>query len=254
VILMSIQKRILIVFCCLFLQVFYSQTTNTEVIAKIKTEKVADIININATAKSTTQLIKSLRYEMLVIKTNRETSNTSRSQQSGRFVLESNETKEVATTSINQNIKDKVTVLLLIYDTEDKLLGKDRFVVLNDDSSEQMKEVVVVTPPKEDDYVGFRGIVTEETKTKPGRDFYKLFYSEYLLKGINGKRIVKIIESISLGRNTVLEVRIDNTTIYRFNVIPRADYLKQQSSQAIRIVSRFFQNLEKQKSYVSQNN
>jgi len=143
---------------------------------------------------------------MLVIKTNRETSNTSRSQQSGRFVLESNETKEVATTSINQNIKDKVTVLLLIYDTEDKLLGKDRFVVLNDDSSEQMKEVVVVTPPKEDDYVGFRGIVT------------------------------------------------DNTTIYRFNVIPRADYLKQQSSQAIRIVSRFFQNLEKQKSYVSQNN
>lgn len=252
---MLIQKRVLVVLCSLFLQVFYAQTTNTEVIAKIKTEKVADIINISATATSNTQLIKSLRYEMYVIKTNPKTSNTSRNKQSGRFVLESNENKSLATTSINQNIEDKVTVLLLIYDTEDKLLGKDRLVVLNDTTSEEMKEVVVaVAPPKEDDYVGFRGIVTEETKTKPGRDFYKLFYSEYLLKGINGKRIVKIIESISLGRNTILEVRIDNTTIYRFNVIPRAEYLKQQSSQAIRLVSRFFQNLEKQKSYVSQNN
>lgn len=251
---MALKNKIFLFFSFLFIQLGLAQTTNTDVVAKIKTERVADIININATAANHTALIKSLQYVMYVIKTNPETKNSSRTEQTGRFVLESNQNKELSTTSVNQNTNDKVTVVLLVYDSEKNLLGKDRLVILNDDTSVANKEVVTAVAPKEDDFVGFRGIVTEDTKTKPGRDFYKLFYSEYLLKSINGKQIVKIIESISLGRNTVLEVRIDNTIVYRFNVIPRTEYLKEQANQAIRIVSRYFQEQEKQRENVTKNN
>jgi hypothetical protein len=141
----------------------------------------------------------------------------------------------------------------LVYDTEDNLLGKDRLVVLNDDISNKTEKDREEVVAKEDDYVGFRGIVTEQTKTKPGHDFYKQFYSEYLLRGINGKRVVKIIESISLGRNTVIEIRIDNTLVHQFNVVPRTDFLKQQSNLAIILVSRYFQELEKQQALINQN-
>ena len=142
----------------------------------------------------------------------------------------------------------------MVYDTEKNLLGKDRLVILNDDTALEKKEVVTVVAPKEDDFVGFRGMVTEDTKTKAGRDFYKLFYSEYLLKSINGKQIVKIIEDFSLGRNTIIDVKIDNTIVHRFNVIPRTEYIKQQANQAIRNVSRYFQNQEKQRENITKNN
>ena len=69
---MAMKNKVLIFFSFLFIQLCAAQTTNTDVVAKIKTEKVADIININATAANHTELIKSLQYVMYVIKTNPE--------------------------------------------------------------------------------------------------------------------------------------------------------------------------------------
>lgn len=260
----SIIKSITLIICLLTIQMSYSQVTNKEVVAKIKTKETEGFINITATAISKTQIIKSLRYTMYVIKTNTETSNSSRGEQTGRFVLQPNQNKSLSTTSINQNIKDKVTVLLLIYDeTQDKLIAKDRLVVLNDDNKGETKEILKVPQQQQKEqvnkqsdykYNGFRGIVTDETRTKPGRDFYKLFYSKYLLNGINGERIVKIIERFSLGRNTIVEIKVDNVLVHQFNVQPTANFLKQQSEQAIIAVTRYFQVLEQQKSYITQNN
>jgi len=238
-----------------FLGVFSStsQITNIDVRPKIESNLVGDIITITATANSNTELIQNLRYVMYVIKKNPSNENSSRNEQSGRFVLTANESKELATTSINQTSKDKVTILLLIYDNEDKLLGKDRKVVLNNDEKETIEKTKIQRLPKEDDYAGFRGIVTEQTKTKPGRDFYKLFYSDYLLKGINGEKIVAITEKIGFGRNTILEIKVDHTLVYRFNVNPRADVLRDHATNAIRQVTRYFQNLKKQRALINQN-
>lgn len=255
----SLQKKILhFVFLCL-LQFSYGQITNKEIIAEIKTSKTEGFVNIKATVKSKTQIIKSLRYVMYVIKVNAETSNSNRGEQSGRFVLKPNENKELSSTSINQNIKDKVTVLLLIYDTEDNLVAKDRLVVLNDDGKGVKKETIKqkqenVSSQEAYNFTGFRGIVTEDTRTKPGRDFYKMFYSDYLLKSIKGERVVKISEQFSLGSNTIVSIHIDNQLVYQFNVQPRTDYLMQQSNQAILAVSNYFQRLEQQKAYITRNN
>ncbi|WP_165764788.1 CsgE family curli-type amyloid fiber assembly protein [Winogradskyella aurantia] len=230
-----------------------AQITNKDVVAKIKTEKVLDLITITGTVESKTPVIKSLRYVMYVYKENPETSNVSKNEQSGRIVLQPNDRKELSQTRINQNTKDKVTVLLLVYDLDDYLVAKDRLVVLNDD--EKGKKVITV---EEDDanenegFTGFRGIVIEDTKTKPGRDFYLDFYSNYRLKGINGKEVVKITEQFSFGRNTIMEVSVGGTIVYRFFVQPTRDFIEKQSDQAIIAVAKRLIALENQKNFIRQ--
>jgi hypothetical protein len=65
-----------------------------------------------------------------------------------------------------------------------KLIGKDR-VVLDE------KKKVAALPI---DGFELRGIVTDETKTKVGKDFYDLYYYKYNEYKINSSMIVSISE------------------------------------------------------------
>ncbi|WP_345008064.1 CsgE family curli-type amyloid fiber assembly protein [Snuella lapsa] len=212
--------------------------------AKIKFENVDDFISVKGTATNTLDVIKSLRYSMHVIKANNKTSNTSKSTQEGRFTLLANETKELSGTTINQDEKDKVIVILLIYDDEDVLLGKDRLVLSNNN--------VPVEAKIPNDGIEILGIVTEDTKTKAGRDFYEFFYSMYNLNQIKGSKIVKISERLSLGRNTIIQISIDNSVVDEFFVKPNQEYLEQRAKLSIRKVFKYFQDIKKQKKYITQ--
>ena len=238
-------------FCLVFQVMSFAQQTNTEVIAKIETLTLADVLNIQGTVSSRTEIIKSLRYDMFIYRRNPETSNIVKGENSARFVLQPNEKKTLAKINVNKNIKDKVTVVLLVYDEENKLIAKDRQVVLNNDEGSNNNESTQ-QESTEDEYVGLRGIVTEDTKTKPGRDFYLDFYSNYRLKGINGKEVVKITEQFSFGVNTIMEVSVGNTVVHRFFTQPKRDYIERQSRIAIINVTRYFLNLERQKNYIRQ--
>ncbi|WP_299115018.1 CsgE family curli-type amyloid fiber assembly protein [uncultured Winogradskyella sp.] len=229
----------------------FSQQTNTQVIAKVEVVKLADVLNIKGTVSSRTELLMSLRYDMFIYRKNPETSNVAKAENSGRVVLQPNEKKSLAELKINQNTKDKVTVVILVYDSDNKLIAKDRQVILNNDEKKVTKKIIN-QPAKEDDYVGLRGIVVENTKTKPGRDFYIDFYSNYRLKGINGKEVVKITEQFSFGRSTIMEVSVGNTIVHRFFVQPTRDFIEQQSRIAIINVTRYFINLQRQKNYIKQ--
>ncbi|SHH32611.1 CsgE family curli-type amyloid fiber assembly protein [Winogradskyella jejuensis] len=248
---MSINKYFILFFCLLLGHNAFAQVTNKDVVAKIKTEEISELIKITSTVTNNTDLIKSLRYVAYVFKENPQSKNVSRNEQSGRFVLQGSEQKTLCTTNINSKIKDKVTAVLLIYDSDDKLVAKDRFVVINNDE-EKVKRTVLKAPPREDYYAGFRGIITEDTKTKPGRDFYVEFSSAYRLKQINGIEIVKIVERFSFGRNTIMEVIVGDKVVHRFFVKPTRDFIEQQSKIAIINVSRYFVILEKNKNYIKQ--
>ena len=244
-------KYIILFICVVVNTVCLSQESNTEIIAKIEVEKLADVLNIKSVVSSRTELIKTLRFEMLVFRKNPETSIVAKADNSGRIVLQPNEKKTLAQIKINQNTKDKVTAVILVYNSDNKLVGKDRQVILNNDEKETLKKIKQ-QPIKEDDYVGLRGIVVENTKTKPGRDFYIDFYSNYRLKGINGKEVVKVTEQFSFGRNTIMEVSVGNTIVHRFFVQPTRDFIEEQSRIAIINVFRYFVILERQKEYIKQ--
>lgn len=229
----------------------FSQNTNKEIIAKIEVEKFTDALNIRGTVFSKTDLIKSLRYDMFIYRKNPETNNTVKSKNSGRFVLNPNQKKILSKADINQNTQDKITAVILVYNEDDKLVAKDRQVILNDD--ENKKETTIKnTVIKEEDYSVFRGIVTENTKTKPGRDFYIQFYSYYQLEKINGREVVEINEKFSFGRSTIMEVKVGKSIVHSFFVQPKRDFIIQQSQTAILQVSRYFSKLERQKNYIKQ--
>ncbi|MCW8981076.1 MAG: curli production assembly/transport protein CsgE [Altibacter sp.] len=235
--------------------VVQGQIYNTEVEAKINLEYNSEFIEIVGSAFNNTRINQSLRYVLSVIKTNPQNSNRSKNDQSGRIVLEPGQKKNLSSTTINSQEKDRIIILLLVYDAKDELLGKDR-VVLNGTADE--KEEAAAKINSEDSYsqdaryekedgVVLRGLVLEETKTKPGRDFYREFWSLYNRNNINAELIVKIKESLSLANNTKIEVFLGDEMILEFIVRPQADFIKAAASEALdRVYWRLKQLREEQ--------
>ena len=234
----------------LFSNLGFSQETNTTVVAEIKTQSLAEFVKVDATANSKTELIKPIRYVLYVYREDAE-GNVKRAENSENLVLQPNEQLTIASEIFNRNETDQITLVLLLYDEKDKLIGRDRKVVLNDKEAEQIAQKEVKS--EDDIYAGLlRGIITEDTKTKPGRDFYIEFSSLYRLQQINGIEVVKVFERFSFGRSTIMEVQVGNTVVHRFFTQPRREFLLEQAKIAIVNVSRYFANLERSKNYIRQ--
>lgn len=110
----------------------YSQLSNTVVKAKIEIEEIEGSIKVTGTAENLTEIVQSLSYKLSVIKKNNITNNQSSNTQEGLFSLEPSENKNLSVTQINLGKGDEVIVLLLFYNENKELIGKDR-VVLGDE-------------------------------------------------------------------------------------------------------------------------
>jgi len=236
----------------------FSQSYNTEIEAKIELEKIAGLVEIKGTAFNKTALSQSLRYVLSVIKNDPKFSNKSKNDQSGRFVLNPGQKLNLSSTTINANDKDRIIILLLVYNFNDELLGKDRIVIngnTNDiiAANKRNYNSRLVSPDakyEKDDGVVFRGIVIEDTKTKLGRDFYSMFYLSYRQNNINGHKIVTIKEALTVAYNTKIQVFVDNTLVMEFTVRPQTEYLKTMKNEAIRRVFLQLKKLEQEKNIV----
>jgi hypothetical protein len=60
------------------------------------------------------------------------------------------------------------------------------------------------------------GIISDETKTKVGKDFYDLYYYLYHDYSDKRKKIVVLTEEFSFARNTKIIVGIENEIIFEF--------------------------------------
>lgn len=96
------------------------------------------------------------------------------------------------------------------------------------------------------------GIVTDDTKTKMGKDFYDLYYYYYNDNKINAKKIVTIGEELSFARNTKIIVSIDNEVIYEFLARPDEEFLKAAAQESVYATFLYLKNLEKQSKYFTQ--
>ncbi|WP_276165518.1 CsgE family curli-type amyloid fiber assembly protein [Zobellia alginiliquefaciens] len=247
--------------CILTITIFFpvpaiGQTYNKEVEAKIKLNVQEDkVVIITGTAYNITETNKSLRYVLSVIKSGVNGNNTKNDQQ-GRLVLQPGEKKELSTTTVNIIEDDRTIILLLIY-SEDQLIGKDRKVF---DGLNELGDVNVSSDnrlfDKEDvqnnnaDGVFSKGMVIEDTKTKPGNDFYRYFYSNYLANGIGGDKIVKIKEDFALASTTRISVIAENDVVTQFYVNPRSDFLKEMAQKSVYAVNNYFLRLRKNKEQI----
>jgi len=241
-----VRPKLIILFIAVF-QVSVAQHTNTDVVGKIKIEALDESMSAISIATNTTEVYKSLKYTFSVFRTNAD-NNLSKNNQEGRFTLEANESKELSIATINVADTDKIVVLLLIYD-DDKIVGKDR-VAFNENTTAQKTDNAV--EELSNDGIELKGIVTEETKTKPGKDFYDFFYTSYSLSQINGSKVVGVYEKLSFGRSTIIQVKIEDVVIHEFIGKPDLEYLEQMTKVAIRKVYKYFKDLKKQKNDIFQ--
>lgn len=107
----------------------YSQTTNKIVKAKIETEEIEGNIKIIGVAENLSDVVQSLSYKLSVIKNNSITNNQSNNAQEGLFTLDPSEVKKLSQTQVNLGKGDEVIVLLLFYNENKQMIGKDRIVL-----------------------------------------------------------------------------------------------------------------------------
>ena len=96
------------------------------------------------------------------------------------------------------------------------------------------------------------GIVSNETKTKLGNDFYDLFYKEYSKLKINSAKIISIQEELTFGRTTKITVNIDGEIIDEFIARPDEDFLEYMAETSASKVFKYFKKLEKQEKSIFQ--
>jgi len=234
-----------------------AQFYNKEVEAKINLEVIDNnILEIVGSASNKTEVNKSLRYVLSVIKKSDDSSNQSNNSQEGRLVLEPGFKKNLSTTAINIDNESRTIILLLIYDEEDGIIGKDRKILNGLEGEDDRVEGDGLTPEnqdvassKEDSFV-LKGMVIENTKTKAGNDFYDLFYSSYLTRNINGEKVVEIKELLGIANTTQIQVMVGEEVVMQFVMNPRNQYLREMSEQAIYRVNLHFQQLKSRKNQI----
>jgi hypothetical protein len=223
---------------------FFAQNTDVDVKAKIVLEEVEGNIKITGTAENLTDILQSMTYKLSVIKKNIKTENRSTNNQEGVFTLDANQNKNLSTTQINRSSEDEIIVLLLFYDENSQIVSKDRVVI----SDEKKKDKVIVL----EDGIELVGIVTDETKTKIGKDFYDNFSYLYRDYKINAKQIVKISEELSFGRNTKIIIMVDNDVVYEFLARPDEEFIEAMAKNSLYETYQFLKKLENEKKYITQ--
>jgi hypothetical protein len=227
------------VFLCFSISSVYSQAVYKEVLAKIEVEKVENILFIRGTVENLKLETKSISFKLSVFTKNKYNSNNTKNTQDGRMILDPQQKVILSKTQINETKDNQIIILLIIYDENNVIIGKDRLEIGVEDA---LKE----DANKPNDGLEMMGIVSNDTKTKLGNDFYELFYKEYSKLKIKSNKIVTVQEELTFGRTTRIIVSVDGNVINEFVSKPDEDYMKYMSETISGEVFKYFKNLEKQ--------
>ncbi len=226
-----------------------AQNFNSEVEASIKTNDNKDnLLEITGISKNLTEATYSLHYELSVI-TSSGDNNSSKNSQTGRFTLEPFETRELSSTTVSINPKQRSIILLIIYNEDDEVMGTSRIVF---EEKTEEKEENQLSYENRNEGIELTSMVIQRTKTKPGKDFYDFFYQQYSLNPVEGNKMIEIEEMISFGRTTKIMVKVDDKVIYEFFARPKLDYLKEQAVTALQQVNRYMEYLKNRSEKISQ--
>ena len=211
---------------------------NKTIKAEIMMEDKGGVLNITGKASNLTNAEQGIRYELSVIKKDTASNNSSKNKQTGRGVLKAKSQGILSTTGVNLNTPDLLTIMLLIYDVDDKLIGKD--IKRIEPNTEKLSENKVNTY----DGIEITGIVTRNLRTSPARKFYDYFYKEYKRYQINGSKVVTINEKFGQGRSTRIEILVGTDLVYQFFLNPNDDFIREIGDYTIRLVYQEFQKLK----------
>lgn len=231
-----------------------AQFYNKEYVARIDVKKDSEFYTFSATAENLTPTDVDLRYDFVAYKADAN-DNVTKSSQSNRFFLRGNGKVVLSTTTVNFNEEGKITILLVLYDHDDKPVGQDRIELMNENGFQEVDKERLFPQLKEtstgdqaapqDGYV-LNGLVVQKTLTKAGRDFYKFFYAEYYNLGIQTKKNILIEEVPGRLRNTRISVKVGDKLVWQFFSQPKRDFLKSMAKTALDRSIVYLQQLQQQ--------
>ena len=88
------------------------------------------------------------------------------------------------------------------------------------------------------------GLVIDATRTKSGKEFYNLFYNQWSAPSHARNYSIFIIEKPFRLINTLIEIKINETTVYRALLQPRTAYIEQIARQAVEQTAFYLANYE----------
>ncbi len=206
-------------------------------------ETIEDVSIITPRITNKTDLYYSLRYVFSVVKFD-SINNPNKESKEDFFVIDPYQTKDFSKITIEANDDNKINIFILVYDDEDNLLAKDRIAFNEEEQKEQRVE-------EARDGIVLLGLVTDETKTKLGKDFYDYFYFYYTYNKVNGEKVVKVNEERSFGRTTKITISIEENTIMQFISRPNSEYLEEMAKNSVIEVFKYFIKLKQENSYIT---
>ncbi|RBN51885.1 CsgE family curli-type amyloid fiber assembly protein [Flavobacterium psychrolimnae] len=223
----------------------FSQNLNKDIKPKIEVEEVENTLSATATVENLKSEFRNISFKLTVFKKNKRNSNRSDNAQDGRVTLEPIQKVILSKTQVNRTQDDQIIILLLIYDEDNAIIGKDRLVFGGDEET----KVSVLKP---NDGLEMLGIIANETKTKLGNDFYDMLYSEFSKLNIKSQKIITVQEELTFGRTTKISVKIDNDIVEEFIARPDEDFLKYMAETSSAKIFKYFKNIEKQAKFITQ--
>lgn len=204
-----------------------------DVQAKIKIDQTDNIVSIYATATNNSDTFQSeLDYSFLALKSG-ESGNLSKNSQSGAFSLASKESKTLSTQNLNLDSKGKILVYLFIR-KNGEVLSKDTLQI----GSIEKK---FKNTPIEESKIEISGLIIENVLTKPGKDFYEYFSQFNRTNGINYPFVIVVNEKPQLGgRNSQIDIQIDEKTVFQFVTQPKEEYLQMAAKQANKAIYDYY--------------
>ncbi len=229
----------------------FGQFYNKEVVAKINIEAGSEFYIFKATTENKTNVGYSLRYEYTLYVTE-ENGEVSKSSQENRFFIEAYHKKILNKLTLNYNFEKKCIILFLIYDENDKIVGKDRLEL------EQGGKTKIKSKNKfaqantnlnkgttQNKYIP-KGFINKKLITRSGKDFFRYFYSDFYNLDVVTDKNISIEEKFGRGRNTRIVVKVEDKIVLQFFTQPRKDFLVSAAKTALSRVLAQIQLLNKQ--------
>jgi len=117
------------------------------------------------------------------------------------------------------------------------------------EAPESLKKLIEgITAKKEeasnDADIEIDGLLFDETKTKSGKDFYDYFYSGWTAPPNAKNYSIFITEKPYRLMTTMIEIKINETTVFQSFLQPRGDIVEQLAKQAVAQTQMYLANYE----------
>jgi hypothetical protein len=243
---MKISIYIYVIVLFLFNTQMNSQELNKELKVKINVDEIENTMTVVGTVENLKSEYKSISFKLSVLKKNKSNTNKSNNAQSGRVTLEPLQKVSLSRTQINTYKGDQIHITLLIYDENEKVIGKDEFIKGVKKSDPNLGSL------QSNDGLEMKGIITNDTKTKLGNDFYDFFFKEINKLKANSSKIIVIQEELTFGRTTKIIVKVEEEIIEEFIARPEEEYLEYMAKYTASKVFKYFAKIERQEESIFQ--